>query len=285
MFTVTPSTHQNYSAYTLCDTTAKTSVVIVPEKGGMAVSFTKNGEEYLWLRQPNYTLPERPRCGMPICFPACGPTPEQGNSFLGAQYPMTVHGFAHSMAWEVLETGTENSASVTVCLRDNEESHKSYPFAFQICITYSLCGSQLNVSQTYQNRGQNPMPFHFGFHPYFAVSAIENLQWNITATQERNGADGSLTPFTGVDFPYDAEQTTRHYAGVQSPMQFTDTQTGHCVTIHFDNHFTNAVLWQQGAEKFVCMEPWNGFPNAFSAEQHETLGSNEMMAAFFSIEI
>ena len=32
-------------------------------------------------------------------------------------------------------------------------------------------------------------------------------------------------------------------------MSFTDKGNGHHVTVRFDEHFTNAVLWQQGAEK------------------------------------
>ena len=35
----------------------------------MATSFTKNGDEYLWLRDKNFESTDRPRCGIPILFP------------------------------------------------------------------------------------------------------------------------------------------------------------------------------------------------------------------------
>ena len=49
-------------------------------------------------------------------------------------------------------------------------------------------------------------------------------------------------------------------------------------------HFTNAVLWQQGAEKFVCMEPWNGYPGSMRGK-HEVLEAGKSLAASFEIEI
>ena len=65
MFTVTKTTQGAYTAYVLADTGAGTTATVVPEKGGMVTSFTKNGDEYSWLREPNFSQPERPRCRSP----------------------------------------------------------------------------------------------------------------------------------------------------------------------------------------------------------------------------
>ena len=48
------------------------------------------------------------------------------------------------------------------------------------------------------------------------------------------------------------------YKRQEFPMTFTDKGNGHKVTVDADESFTNGVLWQQDAENFVCMEPWNG---------------------------
>ena len=69
MFTVTKTTQGAYTAYVLADTGAGTTATVVPEKGGMVTSFTKNGDEYSWLREPNFSQPERPRCAMPVHHP------------------------------------------------------------------------------------------------------------------------------------------------------------------------------------------------------------------------
>ena len=283
MYTVTKGTLGAYECYTLADTDAGTTAVIVPEKGGMAVSLTKGGEEFCWLRHPNFEQPERPRCGVPICFPVCGPTPDEGNEFLGARYPMTVHGLLHSVPWHYDGEDTHDGASLTVAVHDDAETRKSYPFAFRVRVTYTLRGAKLCVAQTYENTGSEAMPFSFGFHPYFAITHVDNLVWDLRAENVRDAATGALTPFAGVDFPYDADQTTRHYAGVQSPMSFWDKGNGHRLTVAFDRHFTNAVLWQQGAERFVCMEPWNGYPGSLRGA-HETLPAGESLHAEFTIE-
>ena len=50
--------------------------------------------------------------------------------------------------------------------------------------------------------------------------------------------------------------------------------------------FDHAVLWQQDAESFVCMEPWNGWANSVNEEgKHEVLEPDEAMTADWSITI
>ena len=102
MFTVTKTTQGAYTAYVLADTGAGTTATVVPEKGGMVTSFTKNGDEYSWLREPNFSQPERPRCAMPVLFPMCGRAPQDANTFGGKSYPMIIHGIVHSMPWQVV---------------------------------------------------------------------------------------------------------------------------------------------------------------------------------------
>ena len=110
MFTVTKTTQGAYTAYVLADTGAGTTATVVPEKGGMVTSFTKNGDEYSWLREPNFSQPERPRCAMPVLFPMCGRAPQDANIFGGKSYPMIIHGIVHSMPWQVVETGIRHRA-------------------------------------------------------------------------------------------------------------------------------------------------------------------------------
>ena len=46
------------------------------------------------------------------------------------------------------------------------------------------------------------------------------------------------------------------------------------------------VLWQQDAENFVCMEPWNGWANSVNEEgRHEVLEPDEAMTSEWTITI
>lgn len=284
MFTVTKTKQGEYTAYVLADTSAGTTATVVPEKGGMVTSITKNGDEYSWLREPNFSLPERPRCAVPVLFPMCGRVPEEGNPFKGEKYPMEIHGIVHSEPWELVETGTEDGASVTVRIRDTEEMHKSYPYSFCVTLRYVLKGTELRFEAKYENTGSEDMPYSFGFHPYFRISDVRNLEWNLTAKETFDAASGKNVPFTGVDFPYDDEQTERRYKDVASPMSFRDKETGHEVAIHFDENYHYAVLWSQCQLGFVCMEPWNGYPGSLAAPDHETLAPGCAKQAVFRIE-
>lgn len=285
MFTVTKTTQGAYTAYVLADTDAGTTATVVPEKGGMVTSFTKNGEEYSWLREPNFSLPERPRCAMPVLFPMCGRAPEDVNIFDGKRYPMIIHGIVHSIPWQVAGTDTQDGASITVRVTDSDQTRESYPFAFCVTIRYVLRGGELRFEQTYENTGDADMPFAFGFHPYFCISDVRNLEWDIDAALTADPDTGATVPFTGVDFPYDDDQTTRYYKGVRSPMRFTDKELGHTVTVTFDDHFKNAVLWSQCQLGFVCMEPWNGFPGGLGTPEHEVLAPGKALQAVMSISI
>ena len=75
--------------------------------------------------------------------------------------------------------------------------------------------------------------------------------------------------------------------GVKSPMRLSDSGSGHKVAVAFDESvFTNAVLWQQDAESFVCMEPWNGWANSVNEEgRHIELNPGESKEFKWSVTI
>ena len=89
---------------------------------GLNVRQTESLVKY--MRETAEPKPERPRCGVPICFPVCGPTPDEGNEFLGARYPMTVHGLLHSVPWHYDGEDTHDGASLTVAVHDDAETPK-----------------------------------------------------------------------------------------------------------------------------------------------------------------
>ena len=89
MSTLTTGTYEKYGASykTLTLTDGECAFTVTPEKGGMATSFTKNGDEYLWLRDKNFESTDRPRCGIPILFPNCGKPDGGVHHFGGTAYP------------------------------------------------------------------------------------------------------------------------------------------------------------------------------------------------------
>ena len=83
-------------------------------------------------------------------------------------------------------------------------------------------------------------------------------------------------------------QYRRSFSSVARPTYSkSDAGNGHTVPVAFDEScFGNGVLWQQDAEQFVCMEPWNGWANSVNeAGKHETLAPGAEKTFAWSITI
>ena len=275
----------SYKTLTLTD--GDFALTVTPEKGGMATSFTKAGDEYLWLRDKNFESTDRPRCGVPILFPNCGKPDGGVHHFNGVDCPIENHGLADLLPWQV-KSATDEAIELT--LTPNGLTKFVYPFEFCLTMRYTLTGGKAGLALTVENKGDKEMPFSVGFHPYFAASKLENVSFDIKAATCSESAKGeqpaapaqiTLTKKDG------AAESIRLLTGVKSPMALTDSGNGHKVTVAFDEAaFGNGVLWQQNAETFVCMEPWNGWANSVNEDgKHETLAPGASKAFAWSITI
>ena len=125
--------------------------------------------------------------------------------------------------------------------------------------------------------------FSFGFHPYFKASKLENVDFDIkcaTCSESAKGEQPAAPEKITLTRKEGADNSVRLLTGVQFPMTLTDSGSGHKVTVDADDSFDHAVLWQQDAESFVCMEPWNGWANSVNEEgKHEVLEPDEAMTA------
>ena len=275
-----------YEQYVITDAEAKTELVITPERGGMITGFSLNGEEYIWTRHPNFSECNRPRFGVPVLFPNCG-LPDNGvHIFDGKAYPMENHGFADLCAWDVESVGPDG---VTLILESTPLTKFLYPFDFTVLMNYNLEGNTAAINMTVINEGDTNMPFSFGFHPYFKASKLENVDFDIhcaTCSESAKGDQPAAPEKITLTRKEGADNSVRLLTGVQFPMTLTDSGSGHKVTVDADDSFDHAVLWQQDAESFVCMEPWNGWANSVNEEgRHEVLEPDEAMTADWSITI
>ena len=276
-----------YEQYVITDPAAKTALTITPERGGMITGFTLDGDEYIWTRRPNFSECNRPRFGVPVLFPSCG-NPDGGvHLFDGKAYPMECHGFADLCAWEVESVGPDG---LTLILESTPLTKFLYPFDFTLLVNYDLNGTTASISMTVINEGDVPMPFSFGYHPYFIASALENVDFDIkcaTCSENAKGEQPAAPKTITLTRKEGSADSIRLMTGVKSPMRLTDSGSGHTVEVAFDESvFTNGVLWQQDAETFVCMEPWNGWANSVNeAGRHIELAPGASKTFAWSITI
>lgn len=282
MYTITQVQTQ-YVNYILRDGEANTCCTITPEKGGMLTSFQKDGVEYIYINEENYYSDTRTRCAAPILFPTTGLCANDTLCINNIDYPMGIHGIAHSQPWIVVDSETKDDARITLRLMANTQTLASYPYHFTYELTYILRGNTLTYDIKIINNDAIEMPFTFGFHPYFKVSDVRNLTIDAQAEEVQNMND-PRTPFEQVDFPYGDETKLTLYKARESA-GFLDRETGRKVSVEFPSDFSYIILWSLCKQNFLCVEPWNALPNAMNEGIHETIPPHQSYTTQFSIRI
>lgn len=122
------------------------------------------------------------------------------------------------------------------------------------------------------------------------MTSLDNVSFAIdaaTCSESAKGEQPAAPETITLTRKEGSADSIRLLTGVKSPMQLTDAGNGHKVTVAFDESvFSNGVLWQQDAESFVCMEPWNGWANSVNEEgRHIELAPGETKEFKWSVTI
>jgi len=266
----------------ICTLEHKTGLkaVILPEKGATVISLQKDGTEFLYCDAENLASTERPRCGIPFLFPVFGRLKEGKYTWEGNDYAMEIHGFGHTSSWQVTEH-TEDTLQLV--LEDSEASHCQYPFRFRVTLEFTVGEEGLTIHQTYENRDTNPMPYNYGFHPYFLTEKLENLRVETTADTFFDFAVGGKAFGHGsvcLSMLAGAPETGAAFMGVQGPTILHNEAEGKRLIMDFDDSFHTHVLWTQAGKHFLCVEPVNGTANGLNIGQYMTLQPGEVRTAF-----
>lgn len=259
-----------------------TQAVILPEKGATVISLQKNGTEFLFCDRENLTSPERPRCGIPFLFPIFGRLKDGIYTWDGASYPMAIHGFGHASAWQV---ASHQPDSLSLVLEADQTTLAQYPFRFRVNLDFTVQDGTLTIGQTYENPGVSPMPYNYGFHPYFLTEKPENIRVETTADTFFDFAVGAK-PFghgeVRVSLPQGAPETGAAFMGVHGPTVLHNDAEGKKLTMKFDNSFHTHVLWHPAGKRFLCVEPVNGSADGLNTGNYLTLAPGERKTAFVS---
>lgn len=265
-------------SYCISDHTGA-SAIILPEKGATVISYNVDNQEYFYADQENLCSSERPRCGIPFLFPVFGRTSK------GSPYPMEIHGFGHTSAWNVISHDT-SELKLELCA--NAETLKVYPFQFRVELTFSIDEGKLFILQKYENRGSETMPYAFGFHPYFAVEDVEKTVISFHAHLEMDMLTGKAAPChktsATLTFSQNARETGAFFMQA-SECAVIDTGSGRKIRMIFDRNFTRLILWAVNGKGFVCVEPINSSPNGLTTGDCLQLAPGQCHEAEISFEV
>lgn len=237
----------------------------------------ETGEEMLWQADPAVWNRHAP-----ILFPYCGRLKGGAFTHNGVSYEGGQHGFARDMEHALVE---QSGDSVTLCLEANVLTMEKFPFAFKLFSTFRLEGVTVHHDIRVENDGGEVMPFAFGYHPAFlcpfdAAHKAEDYVLRFDTPQtptviETGEDDGLVTGATRVyfesetDIPlhdgmFDHDSTcfSRLTAG---SLSIVEKETGRRVSVGIEG-YPYVLIWSaKGPVRYVCIEPWNGLPDARTA--------------------
>ncbi len=240
---------------------------VFAQKGAELRSLKKDGKEYIWQGDENFWTG---RC--PIVFPICGGLKEDKFSFDGREYTLGKHGFARFQIFSV-EEQTENS--VTFALRYDEESLKSYPFAFVFRVKYLLQGVSLRVEYTMENLDEKALYYSVGGHEGYAICGeFEDYAICFEKKEDLNSyvLEGNLLSHNILNFGENTDRLPLRYDYFAvDALSFIDlksrkaslvnVKTGKkALSVTYEG-FPTLFLWTKPNAKYICIEPWAGMPD------------------------
>ncbi|MBS4206182.1 aldose epimerase [Lederbergia citrea] len=286
MYKVTQKQDANFTIYEVTDSNAHSWIKVAPERGGIITGFGVHGEELLFLNKKTFYDEEaNVRGGIPILFPISGQLVDGKYEWDGKVYEMRNHGFARNYPWEVMNTDTTDGASITLRLRSNEETRKSFPFDFEVIFTYVLQGNTLSIQQEYVNKSESDMPIYPGFHPYFKTSE-KNLTYETDAKTYRDDNDFKIKNVKeGLDLS-DKKESLVLLDAIKKEIAFELPELNKKVLMKYGEEFKYVYLWTEKGQDFVCVEPWMAMTNEMNRkEELPIIGQDESLKTVITISV
>lgn len=222
----------------------------------------ESGEEYLWQGNPNIWGGQSP-----ILFPFIGRLIEDKYTLDGKEYSMQKHGFARKLPWKFVEK-TDNTMSFI--LTQNEETLKSYPYYFDLVVTYTLDGKKLTVTHEVTNKNDKVMYFSLGAHPAFNCEIGDKLVFDDNETVDTMKIDlefSLLLPETAPLLNNEKEiiitkdifnEDALIIKGIKSDnVTLVSQKTGEKIRFNLGKA-PYLGIWAKPGAPYVCIEPWYG---------------------------
>lgn len=193
----------------------------------------------------------------------------------GKVYPTTMHGFAYTSKFTVVNK-TEDS--LTMELRANDATRRSFPYEFCLRVDFTLEGETLTQKFTVTSDDGKTMYFCLGAHPGFYLPLVLGesgddyiLRFNCPQHIDQLQLQKGTNLLTGEKVPYlydatDVQLNDSYFnngslllSGVEADyVTLMSKKSGHYVRMGIQN-FPYMCLWGNAVKNYmICIEPWCG---------------------------
>ena len=162
-----------------------------------------------------------------------------------------LHGFVRAEPFSITEQGkNDQEAQVTLDYAYAGELD-SYPFPFQMSISYRLSAQQLKVGVKLVNTGRTNMPAGLGWHPYFGLPlGKDKAEIQLPSCREVE-VDKTMIP-TGKKFASTRFDAFHSLKGIDLDTCFELNDKGQINAVRLRSGDDHEIrLWQDGAYGFI----------------------------------
>ena len=200
----------------------------------------------------------------PVLFPIVGKLKNGKTIIDGNVYEMGQHGFARDMEFEKL---SENS----YVLKSNEETHKKYPYEFELYISHEVQKNKVITKYKVVNKDNKTMLFGLGGHPAYACEyssgkyrlEFEDIEDKLEIYQLEEGLLKSnpekLSKYFRENRIFLDKKTFEKDAliikNINSSKVYLKTETKTILAFEFKK-FPYLGVWSKPGAPFVCIVPW-----------------------------
>lgn len=241
------------------------------------------GRDWLWNGDPAFWAGRAP-----VLFPIVGTLRDDRFRWRGRSYHLPRHGFARRREFALIE---HDADGLILRLESDEETRAAWPFDFSLDMIFTARDATLTMTGRVANRGPDPMPVSFGFHPALRwplpgargkAGHVIRFDKREPAPVRRLDGDGLLDP---APRPTPVEGDTLRldealFAGdalifdrLESRALTYQAPDGARVAIDFEG-MPHLGLWMKPGAGYLCIEPWQGFadPAGFDGALDEKPG-------------
>lgn len=240
--------------------------VVVSTVGAELQSVMRGETEYLWDGDPDVWSGRAP-----LLFPICGGLKDDKYTFEGNEYTLNKHGYARFCEFEV-ESASVDSA--VFLLKSDVKSKKSFPFDYELRVTYILDGTAVKVDYSVLNCSDTDMYFSIGGHEgYMCPEGIEEyyLEFEKNERLTTNILNGNLLSEEYVLLGEDVKTLDLKYDYFSiDALTFLNLKSraitlcrkngGAKLRVDYDG-FGYVFVWTKPGAKYICIEPWCGIPD------------------------